>query len=134
MGKVKWLRVVIGGVSVYLLALLLMAVFFAASLIYPRLVDLPPRDPSYSLAVSNSVPLAGTISILFSTVMAGWWAARGAEQAKPLNGLLVGGVVWLIAELLFGFDTNLFELLNYALILLAGWIGGWLDKRRHEIG
>ena len=58
--------------------------------------------------------------------------ARAVKQAAWLHGFLVGLIVALLScllDLLFSRELHLIGLVLYALISLAGWLGGSLGSR-----
>ena len=75
------------------------------------------------------------ISALLVLVMIGYGTSRVARKIKsaaPLHGLLIGLVLALISlllDLIFRSEINMLGLLQYVLMVAAGWVGGVLGSR-----
>jgi hypothetical protein len=94
--------------------------------IYTLLVVGPQRVPSGGV----TDPLASQVAtwpVPILTLFAAGWAVRRAEPATAaLHGLLVGFLVAVLFSVLYFGPFSLWELLLFALIIVAGFMGGLL--------
>lgn len=82
------------------------------------------------------------ISALLVLMLTGYGTSRVARKigsAAPLHGLLIGLVLALISllislllDLIFSREINMVGLLQYVLMVAAGWVGGVLGSRKRE--
>jgi putative membrane protein (TIGR04086 family) len=126
LSRVQWDLVLKTAALVYVLTLLLGLALSAPLLMFFNRGQLDAQDAVQATSL--------LIALLVIVVAAGgaFWVARTVEHSAWLHGFLVGllvGVISCLLDVLFSRQLHLMGLLLYALMVLAGWLGGVLGAR-----
>ena len=127
LAQVHWALVLRMSVLVYLLTFIL---GLGVSLLLPTVFNWLRLDPQS--AVQAGV-LMTALLVLVVTGYGAWRVARTVDHAAPLQGFLVGLGVALLSFVLDVVFTRRIDprgLVLYALMVVAGWLGGSLGSRR----
>jgi hypothetical protein len=127
LSKVKWMRVLLAGVAVPVVANLVLAV-----------VVVVVSDPTFGFG-TRAQELAGqagawlmpALTVLLTAFAAAWVARTVEESAATLHGLLVGVIVAAIS-LAFSNPFSLTTLALFVLTVAAGWSGGLARSSTEE--
>jgi hypothetical protein len=125
LSKVRWGRVLVAGLATHV-ANVVVAVLLIV--IYTLLAVGPQREPSGGI----TDPLASQVAtwpVPILTIFAAAWAARKVKPAAAaLHGLLVGFLVAVVFGVLYFGPFALRGLLLFALMILAGFVGGLIGR------
>lgn len=127
--QIKWARVILTALAVYLLSFLFVFLIVTG---YATLLAFQARgapDQNMIQAFANQyAPWLGPISLIVFTVFGAMRMARRVETAIPLHGILLGALTRLVNILFGGF--GLASLAVTALTIAAGWFGSKLGARK----
>ena len=125
LSNVRWGRVLLASLATHV-ANVVVAVLLIV--VYTLLAVGPQREPSGGI----TDPLASQVAtwpVPILTLFAAAWAARRAEPAAAsLHGLLVGFLVATIFAVLSFGPFNVWGLLLFALMIVAGLVGGLIGR------
>lgn len=130
LARVHWNLVLMTAVLIYVLTLLL-----GLALSVPLLIFFDGGQWEAQRAIQASAVFSAFLVVVVTGAGAFWVArtvARTVERGAWLHGFLVGLIVALISclfDLLFRREIRLVGLALYALMVLAGWLGGILGAR-----
>ena len=120
--QIKWVRVLLTALVVYLLS------FFAITLVvtlyasYPGFQARGAPDQEMIVAFANQyAPWIGPIALFLLSILGARHIAQRVPSAFPLHGILMGTVAGLINVLLDGLSVN--SLVSLLLAIGAGWLG-----------
>ena len=125
LSKVRWGRVLLAGLVTHVANVVVAVLLIVA---YTLLAVGPQREPSGGI----TDPLASQVAtwpVPILTLFAAAWAARRAKPAAAaLQGLLVGFLVAVVFGVLYFGPVNLWGLLLFALMIVAGLAGGLIGR------
>ncbi len=125
LSKISWWRVLVATMIAYLASFILTV---ALILVYTLFTIW--QGPSNGTSVDWFSSSVGTWSMPVLTFFAAAWAARKAEHSVAiLHGLVVGWLVALVFGLIFFWPFSLATLVLFALMIVAGSLGGVIGAR-----
>ena len=129
LSQVKWGRVILTTLAVYVLSFL--AVFLVVTL-YAGYLGFQARgapDQAMITAFANQyAPWIGPISLILFTVLGAMWMAQRVETAAPLHVVILGALASLVNIVFDGLSLN--SLVTMMLTIAAGWLGSQLSTRK----
>jgi hypothetical protein len=127
LSNVKWGRVVRASVATHLANVVLtVVVVFVSTSLAVGLQGTPDQG-----SIDGRSAQIGTWGVPVLTLFAAAWVARTVEpRTAALHGALVGLLAALIFGLVFFWPFDLATLVLFALMLVAGWLGGLIGRRR----
>jgi hypothetical protein len=125
MANVRWGRILLAGLATHVanvvVAVLLIVVYTLLAVGFQSEPSGGINDPLASQVATWPVPIL--------TLFAAAWAARKVKPTTAaLHGLLVGFLVAVIFGLLYFAPFNLWGLLLFALMIVAGLVGGMIGR------
>ena len=131
----KWSWIIVGTiVSLVLTIVLQLALQFGYGLVIG--IQMRGAPPQEVLIAAFSSPLFQALFVLLAGVavlIGARLAGRRSEDNPQLAGLLVGILAAVVGALLTRFlsgSQGIWSILSLIVILVAGWLGGWLASRR----
>jgi hypothetical protein len=125
LSNVRWGRVLLAALATHV-ANVVVAVLLIV--VYTLLAAGPQREPSGGF----TDPLASQVAtwpVPILTLFAAAWVARKVRpETASLHGLLVGLLVTLIFAVLYFGPFNVWGWLLFALVIAAGFVGGWVGR------
>ncbi len=119
--NVKWGRVVLASIATHLVNVVLAVVVVFVSTILAVGVQAAPDQGSFDARSAQ----IGTWGMPVLTILTAAWVARTVEPSTAtLHGVLVGLLVTIIFGLVFFWPFDLATLALFALMIVAGWLGG----------
>ncbi len=121
--QIKWVRVILAALVVYVLSYLLVFLIVTgyATLLAFQARGAPDQTMIESFA-NQFAPWIGPVSLLIFTYLGARHGARRVESAHELHGILLGALAGLIS--LFSEGFGLVTLVTVVLTIAAGWLGG----------
>lgn len=127
--QIKWARIVLTVLAVYLLSFLFVFIIVTGYATFLAFQARGAPDQAMIQAFANQyAPWIGPISLIVFTIFGAMRMARRIETAVPLHGILLGALTGVI-NILFD-DFGLVSLAVTALEIAAGWFGTWLGARK----
>jgi hypothetical protein len=130
--KVRWLRVLLAGISAATLATLgvfVVTAVYATTLTIEGQIQLSVEQIS-RLAARLAPLLRPVLAVMFTIIGAAWAARRAQPGAATLHGVLVGLIV--AVSVFFGGSAGVEGIVGFVLTVGAGWLGGRLVERRRQ--
>ena len=133
---IRWLRVFGAALVVIVLSFLIVMGIVA---IYAFVLAFQARGAPNQSAINHfaariSPRLMPWLEILLTFIVA-LWVARRAEKAAALHGLFIGvlaGLLSLTLTLPFGGRFDLHNLLLSLIVVLMGWLGGFVGHKKRK--
>lgn len=120
--RVKWVRVILTALIVYILSFLTVILVVTAYASYLGFQARGAPDQAMIEAFANqTAPWVGPITLLVFTILGAMHVARRVDSAIPLHGVLLGVLAGLVNLLFDGFSLN--SLASLVLAIAAGWLG-----------
>lgn len=122
LSQVKWVRVVLTSLVVYVISFVLVfLVVTAYAAVLAFQARGAPDQAAINVFASQYAPWIGNVSLLLFTFLGARHIARRVHSAIPMHGIVLGGLTGLINFALDGFP--LISLVVLALTVGAGWLG-----------
>jgi uncharacterized membrane protein len=127
--QIKWGRVILTALAVYVLSFL--AVFLVVTM-YAGYLGFQARgapDQAMITTFANQyAPWIGPTSLILFTLLGAMWMARRVETATPFHGVILGTLASLVNIIFDGLSLN--TLVTTILTIAAGWLGSQLSARK----
>jgi hypothetical protein len=130
---IRWLRVFGAALVVVVVSFLIvmgMITIYAFVLAF-QARGAPNQNAINHFAARISPRLIPWLEMLLTFIVA-FWVARGAEKAAVVHGLFVGilaGLLSLALTLPFGGRVDLHNLLFLLIVVVLGWLGGFVGHK-----
>ena len=130
---IQWRKVLMAGVAAPVVGMVLLIIVisvYATSLAIQSRGQ--PDQAQINQFAGQVAPWGGPILTIVLTAGAAAWAARKVDIGADRHGLLVGlvaAVVVVIIDLAFRRSLGLTTLVELALTVASGWLGGRLSSR-----
>jgi hypothetical protein len=126
--KVPFGRIVITGFSIIVLSLLIVTLVITGYALYLgfQARGAPDQERIGQFGQWLGSWLTPVLQVVL-TFAGARWVRRKSETTRLSSGLVLGVVVILLAvlsQVLFGWSFQLIDILWFALIVVAGWLGG----------
>ena len=129
LSQIKWVRVLLTALAVYLLSFLTVIVVVTGYATYLGFMARGAPDQAMIEAFANqSAPWVGPISLILFTFLGAMHVARRVTSALPLHGIVLGVLASLVNILLDGFSLS--ALAVTILTAAAGWLGSKSGNRK----
>lgn len=129
LSQIKWGRVILTTVVVYVLSFLTVFLIVTAYASYLAFQARGAPDQSMINTFADQyAPWIGAISLIVFTVLGAMWLVRRVETAAQLHGMILGVLAGLLNIIFDG--LNLSTLAATLLTVAAGWSGSHLDARK----
>lgn len=129
LSQIKWGRVILTTVMVYVLSFLTVFLIVTAYASYLAFQARGAPDQSMINTFADQyAPWIGAISLIVFTVLGAMWLVRRVETAAQLHGMILGVLAGLLNIIFDG--LNLSTLAATLLTVAAGWSGSHLDARK----
>ena len=129
LSQVKWGRVLLTALAVFILSFLLVFVIVTGYATYLAFQARGAPDQAMIQAFANQyAPWIGPISLILFTFLGAMRMARRVENAVGLHGLLVGVLAGLVNLIFDGLSLS--ALTITVLTVAAGWLGSRLKAPR----
>jgi hypothetical protein len=128
----KWGRILVAGMGTYaavLLVITLVVTGYAFKLAFEA-QGAPDQARIGQFAEYLGRSFSWVLQILL-TVPAAAWAVQKVQRSHQLHGVLIGLVV-AVTGLVMGFTMSIWTVVEFALTVVAGWLGGAMAAR-HRI-
>ena len=108
------------------------AIGIRGAILASRSGGVPPGEEEMQALAAGTALIVGPIVGITTTVLAGWWAARGMHSRPVAEGLLVGLIIAVVGLIFTAFGPGLSaaHLIGRTLEVGAGALGGWIAGRR----
>lgn len=121
-------RIIIAGVVIVLLSVVIVTLVVTGYALYLGIEarGAPDQARIDQFATWISSILSPLLAIVL-TFLGGAWIRRKMPDARPMSGLFLGVLVVILSLLVdtaFGTVLGAVDILWYALVVLAGWLGG----------
>lgn len=127
--QIKWSRVTLSTLSVYIFSFLLMMVIVIGYATYLGFQARGMPNPDQIQQFANQyAPLLGMYGLIPFTFLAAWRMASKIETAPQIHGVVLGVLVSVLNVLISGLSVNI--ILPIILIIGGGWLGSNLGTRR----
>ena len=130
---IRWLRVFGAALVVVVVSFLIvmgMITIYAFVLAF-QARGAPNQNAINQFAARISPRLIPWLEMLLTFIVA-FWVARGAEKAAVVHGLFIGilaGLLSLALTLPFGGRFDLHDLLFLLIVVVLGWLGGFVGHK-----
>lgn len=129
LSQIKWGRVILTTVMVYVLSFLTVFLIVTAYASYLAFQARGAPDQSMINTFADQyAPWIGAISLIVFTVLGAMWLVRRVETAAQLHGMILGVLAGLLNIIFDG--LNLSTLVATLLTVAAGWSGSHLGARK----
>jgi hypothetical protein len=129
LSQIKWGRVILTTVAVYVLSFITVFVIVTAYASYLAFQARGAPDQAMIQTFADQyAPWIGPISLILFTVLGAMWMARRLEAAVPLHGVILGALASLVNIVFDGVSLN--SLLTTILTIAAGWLGAQMSARK----
>ena len=137
MSSLKWVRIVLGVVIGFLIAVVGNMILETLYLVVVGFQMRGAPPPEVRIAVITSLPLqlVAVLMALLGGFVGGRFAARPAETNHQLAGLVTGillAILVVIWRALSWGAPDVWMVIQAVLAVLGGWLGGRLAARRTE--
>ena len=136
LSTVKWGWVVIGAIVAVIVAIVLnLVIQFGYGLVIGfQLRGTPPQEMLIEAFTSTPFLIVGVIITAIGAVVGGRIAARRSEDNPQLAGLVAGilTAVLVLALRAWQWGLDFWTLPNVVMVVIGGWLGGWLVGRRSQ--
>ena len=127
--QIKWVRVVLTALVVYILSFLTVVIVVTGYASYLGFQARgAPDQAMIAVFADQYAPWIGPISLILFTILGAMHVARRVELAIPLHGIILGALAGLVNLLLDGFSLN--TILTMVLTIGAGWLGAKLTAKK----
>ena len=130
LSQIKWGRVILTALAVYVLSFLTIILVVTAYASYLGFQARgAPDQTMITTFVDQYAPWVGSINLIVLTLLGAMWMVRRIDVALPLHGIILGVLVSIVSIVLdrtFGLDV----LITTILTIGAGWFGSKLNIGR----
>jgi hypothetical protein len=127
--QIKWVRVLLTALVVYIASFLAILVVVTAYASYLGFLARGAPDQAAIIAFANQyAPWIGPVALFLFAAFGARHVARRVDSAIPLHGVLTGALAGLVNLLLDGFSVN--SLVSLILAIGAGWLGARLSGKQ----
>src|SRR5215510_4030524 len=125
LSQIKWVRVVLTALVVYILSFLTIFIIVTGYATFLAFQARGAPDQTLITAFANQyAPWIGPISLILFTILGARHMARRVISAIPLHGIILGALTGLVNILFDGFGLS--ALIIIILTIGAGWLGSKL--------
>lgn len=129
LSQIKWVRVVLTALVVYILSFLTVIIIVTGYATYLGFMARgAPDQTMIAVFADQYAPWIGPISLIVFTILGAMHVARRVESAIPLHGIILGALAGLVNLLFDG--LSLTTLVSMVLTIGAGWLGARLTAKK----